>query len=159
MGIRYGTINDLDTMHEIMNEAFAEFANEPVPAKALSETKEQFAEKLENGEKAFIVSTADGIDCGMVRFEIMGDTLYFYRLSIKQEYRGLGYAKLLLIELEREAMRNKVRLIRCKVRHNLSSQVSLYESLGYIQYAEEWLEREGQSIYVKYLEKPVLLKV
>lgn len=76
-----------------------------------------------------------------------------------QAYRGQGLAKLLLIGLEQEAMRKGVRYIRCKVRHNISAQVHLYESLGYMQYAEEVQEREGQTIYVKYLEKPLLMSV
>ena len=158
MGVRFGTIDDIDIMHAIMLDAFQEFADEPVPARALTETKEQFAEKLKNGEQVLIVTASDGVDCGIVRFQIIGDILYFYRLSILQRYRGHGLAKRVLIELEREAIRNKVRFIRCKVRHNLSSQVLMYENLGYIQYAEEVQERNGQSIYVKFIEKPLLVR-
>ena len=125
----------------------------------MTESKEAFAQKLQNGEHAFIVAAQDGVECGLVRYEIAGDTMYFYRLSIKKDYRRSGFGKRLLIELEREALRNDVRFIRCKVRLHASAKTYMYQNFGYVQYAEEIKERDGKPIYVQYLEKRLPVKV
>ena len=94
------------------------------------------AKEIYNGELA-LIGYIDGHEVAMVRFKIESDHLYFYRLSVIPEQQGKGLAKELLLFLEQYAAHRRISEMRCKVRMNVSRNMKLYESIGYLIIKEE----------------------
>lgn len=155
MQIRYAKKEDCALIVALMQDAFSQSKNEPVPSSALLETERDVYRALENGERAMIIENAREV-VGMVRYHLMEDSLYFHRLAVRSEHQTKGYAKKLLIELEIEAISEGKSYIRCRVRANSPRNMALYINFGYKQYAEKWVEKPGhQKVLVALLEKPL----
>ncbi|MER2106689.1 MAG: GNAT family N-acetyltransferase [Solibacillus sp.] len=156
MQIRYATKADCAVMVALMQDAFSQYKEEPVPSSALFETEQDVKCAFDNGERALIIETASEV-VGMVRYQLVEDSLYFHRLAIRREHQTKGYAKKLLIELELEAISEGKNYVRCRVRTNSPKNLELYVNFGYKQYAEQWVEKPGgQQVLVALLEKSLL---
>lgn len=155
MQIRYATKADCPLIVALMQDAFSQYKNEPVPSSALLETERDVLTALNEGERAMIIENAREV-VGMVRYHLTDDSLYFHRLAVRQEHQTKGYAKKLLIELELEAISQGKNYIRCRVRANSPKNLALYVNFGYKQYAEQWIEKPGgHKVLVALLEKPL----
>jgi ribosomal protein S18 acetylase RimI-like enzyme len=63
--------------------------------------------------------------------------------------RGLGVGRRLLSELEREAARHAIRIVRLETNQSLTEAIALYRSSGYVEvapfndepYAHHWFEK------------------
>ena len=155
MQIRYATKADCAVIVALMQDAFSQYKEEPVPSSALLETEQDIYRALDGGERALIIENASEI-VGMVRYHLTEDSLYFHRLAIRKEHQTRGYAKKLLSELELEAISAGKNYVRCRVRANSPKNMALYINCGYKQYAEEWIDKPGgQKALVALLEKPL----
>lgn len=156
MQIRHATKVDCAVIVALMQDAFSQYKDEPVPSSALLETERDVKHALEDGEHALIIENASEV-VGMVRYHLTEDSLYFHRLAIRREHQAKGYAKKLLIELELEAMSEGKNYVRCRVRANSAKNMALYMKLGYTQYAEQWVDKPGgQKVLVALLEKSLV---
>lgn len=143
---------DATLVHEIMMDAFSEYADDPIPAGALNETIEQAKERLATIDRAYVLED-EGEALASVRFRQEDDYLYFYRLGVRQKARGKGYAKELIRVLEQEADKLGLRAVRCNVRLMVASNIQLYESLGYQEIKRREVERHGEIIVLVTMEK------
>lgn len=158
MQIRYATIDDTLLLLQLMHDAFSEYKNDPIPSSALEETEQHIIAVMQDGEKALLIENDEKLPVGMVRYYFTEDSLYFKRLSVKKNEQSKGYAKKLLIELEREALTHNKHYVKCKVRANSAKNMILYLNFGYLQYAEQWLDKkDNQQVLIALLEKPLVL--
>lgn len=132
--------SDAPAIHYIMIKAFEKDKNEAPPSSALEETVESISSALYEGERA-LIGYIDDQPVGMVRFQIQKTSLYFYRLSVLPEYQGKGFAKALLKTIEASAKQNDLSRIFCKVRAAIPKNVSLYHSIGYQIYNEDFVQK------------------
>lgn len=99
-----------------------------------------------DGEKRVDVGCAALMDRTGMLEEFSGPVVEVKRVYVKPDYRGNGYAKLLMHEVERQARRYSQREDRIGLRVVLEAgtrqpnAVRLYESLGYVSIAPygEW---------------------
>nr|WP_184405090.1 GNAT family N-acetyltransferase [Geomicrobium halophilum] len=133
MEIKQASINHAPVIHNVMIQAFMEYSP---PSSALEETIQSISTALEDGEQSFI-SYMNDEPAGVVRFQMNEHHLYFYRLSVPPEKRGMGVAKGLLQSLEDVARQNKKTTMLCNVRKNLPKNIQMYHSLGYNIYDEK----------------------
>lgn len=86
--------------------------------------------------------------CGALNF-LSDNTGSIKRMWVSREYRGLGIGRRILDELERQARRNGVRLLRLENRHELYEATQMYKQFGYQEvepfndefYADHWYEK------------------
>jgi len=155
MDIRIAEAKDAKIIHDLMIRAFTEYKTMPASSSALDETVQSVTNDLNNGEKAMI-SYIDGIPCGVVRFELKEDALYFFRLSVAPEFQRRGIARALLAKMEEYALQNGLRKIQCKVRMSVEKNMNLYKSAGYTQFSQSILELNGVSLDVAWMEKELV---
>lgn len=155
VNIRKGTREDAYLLWELMQDAFSKYEGEAVPPTALQETPDFIQQEIETGEQSFIIMEGEGTPVGMVRYRINDNYLSFFRMSIRRRHQAKGYAKKLLIELEKEALRNRLSYMKCRIRSATLLNVPLYINLGYRQCGEEQLERNGVPFTIALLEKPL----
>lgn len=122
--------SDAPVIHRLMMEAFMEYKNESPPSSALAETVQSVSRSMADGEQA-LIAYEENQPVGMVRFQLKGEELYFYRLSVLPERQGKGTAKKILKSLEHYAAENNIRAVSCKVRRSAARNVQLYTSIGY----------------------------
>jgi ribosomal protein S18 acetylase RimI-like enzyme len=98
----------------------------------------------------FLVATlrGDPIGSGALKFHGRGPA-ELKRMWVAESARGLGVGRRLLTELEHQAARRGVRIIRLETNKTLVEAISLYRSAGYIEvaafndepYAHHWFEK------------------
>lgn len=152
MKITKAEMHDAKLIHNLMIRAYAEYKHIPASSTALDETVETVTAELENGEQGLILYIKDA-PVAAVRYHIREEDLFFSRLSVLPEQRGKGLAKILLEELEKEAIRHHKSKIRCKVRMSVDKNMRLYESIGYNQYGQTIFPLRGLDIQVAEMEK------
>lgn len=140
MNIKVAGPADASVIHDLMMKAFMEYKHAVPPSSALEETVQSVSDALEKGEKALIAYEKND-PVGMVRFQLMANGLYFYRLSVLPEKQGEGIAKEILKSLEVYAGNAGVPTIRCKVRKSVPKNIQLYTSFGYSVYHEEMVHK------------------
>ncbi|MGM9949841.1 MAG: GNAT family N-acetyltransferase [Lysinibacillus sp.] len=155
MEIRKGTIDDAELLWMLMQDAFSEYKEDVAPSTALQETPDFIRQEIKAGEQSFIIMNEEGEPAGMVRYKMTDDCLSFFRMSVRRSHQAKGYAKKLLIELEKEALQNRLAYIKCRVRSTSQRNMHLYIHLGYRQCGEDLLERNGVPITIALLEKPL----
>jgi putative acetyltransferase len=81
---------------------------------------------------AFVVGHVGGraVACGAIR-PLEEGVAELKRVFVKVEFRGRGYSKAIVNELERQAQRRAYRVMRLETGVRQPEAVSLYESLGY----------------------------
>lgn len=152
MEVKVAKTQDAPVIHDLMMRAFSEYKTMPASSSALDETVQSVTLALTNGEQA-LICYIDGTPCGMVRYEVKEDALYFFRLSVSPEYQGKGLAKALLAALEDTARDNGLQKIQCKVRMSIEKNMRLYQAYGYTQYNQSVLHMNGVDLDVAWMEK------
>lgn len=130
MNVRLAKKEDAAIIHKIMIEAFSEY-NETIPSSALNETVYSIASSIDDKEEQAAICFENDHPIAMVRFQIVNESLYFYRLSVLPIHQGKGVAKTLLRWLEVFARDHSCNRIWCKVRKSVSKNRKMYCSLGY----------------------------
>nr|WP_309697668.1 N-acetyltransferase [Armatimonas sp.] len=88
-----------------------------------------------------------------VRYQIEGDALYFYRLSVHPDYRRQGLAKKLVGHLEALARAQGLARLTCSVRLQKTDNVLLYTGLGFQLLGERSVCRDGTAVATGDFEK------
>ncbi|WP_433957125.1 GNAT family N-acetyltransferase [Cytobacillus horneckiae] len=129
--IKLGKESEVHIAHQLMQEAFAEYSILEVPSSAMTESADVLRNAWRNGEEQFIVCYENETPVGSSRFKLLGDSLYFSRVSVSPQARGKGIAKQMLAWLEEYAQSVDRKTMTCKVRSSLESNVRLYKSIGF----------------------------
>ena len=133
LSIREATLADAPRLAELVTAAFAEYRGRLVPESgALSENAEAIGGELAAGHGAFLAEL-DGRAVGCVLFKAEDGDLYFGRLSVLPECRGLGIAPELVAAVEAEARRRGASGVVLGVRIALPANQRLFERLGYVE--------------------------
>lgn len=147
---------DAKTMHEIMIKAYEETRNYPAYSSALDETVETIQAEFAQGGRGFIYEKK-GEPIASIRFKVEDDAIYFHRLSVLPEHRGKGYAKKLVLHIEKYANAYNLDKMRVKVRKEVERNMELYQAQGYTIVDESITNRDGVQIPIVTMEK--LLRV
>lgn len=81
---------------------------------------------------AFVIGSVGGnpIACGAIR-PLEEDVAELKRVFVKADFRGRGYSKTVVNELERQARERGYRVMRLETGVRQPEAISLYESMGY----------------------------
>jgi len=135
--LRRGEAGDAPAIAATIAAAFEQYRGRLVPESgAFRETAEGIAAELARGAGAIVVER-DGSMLGCVMTRIMDGDLYFGRLSVRPEARGLGLARRLVAAVEEEARRRGLPGVRLGVRIALPENQKLFNSLGYREISRE----------------------
>ncbi len=135
--MRHATPADAPRLAATIALAFAQYRGKLVPESgAFRETAEGIAAELTQGAGA-IVAERNGIVLGCVMTKVMDGDLYFGRLSVVPEARGLGLARRLIAAVEADARNRGLAGVRLGVRVVLTENQRLFRSLGYIEIGRE----------------------
>lgn len=154
--IREAGPNDAETIHALMMQAFEEYRVVIPPSSALEETVESVRDALLRNESAAIL-LEDEVPVAMVRYEITGDTIHFFRLSVVPTRRRRGYAKRLVKWIERLGVSKGLYYSRCKVRQSVQNNVVMYQNMGYEIVHQELDMRPDGTVKTMHLEKSLTL--
>ena len=150
--IRPATVQDATVIYTLMQEAFEEYRAAVPPSSALDETIDSVREALQGGQGAAIL-LEDARPTAMVRYEIEGETIRFFRLSVVPSRRRRGYAKQLVKWVEHLGVSRGLNFCRCKVRQTVQNNVTMYENMGYEIVDQELEVRPGGTVKTLVLEK------
>jgi ribosomal protein S18 acetylase RimI-like enzyme len=135
--LRTATTADATTIAATIAAAFMQYRGRLVPeSSAFRETPDAITEQIGAGSSV-IVAERNGVMIGCVVAESMEGDLYFGRLAILPEARGLGLAKRLIGAVEEEARRLGLPGVRLGVRIALVDNQRLFRSLGYREISRE----------------------
>lgn len=153
--IRLATSNDACDIHSIIIDAYSEYKDVPGSSSALGETADNIQDSIESGKEHALVGLVDGSAIACVRYSLKNG-VYFYRLAVRREWQGKGFAKLLLSHLESWATAETQPKIWCKVRYSVPRNIYLYQSLGYVKSDEELVYKDnGVTLEVWTMSKDV----
>lgn len=123
---------DAAAVVSIIRRAFsAQSAQTDPPSAALHETPGSIAKAIADGGGAGIVS-AGGFK-GVVLWSQTERGLYFGRLAVHPDWRGLGLARRLIGAVEAEAAHRKAQLVYLNARLMLLDNRRLFASCGYAE--------------------------
>jgi ribosomal protein S18 acetylase RimI-like enzyme len=135
--LRQATPADAPALAATIARAFEQYRGKLVPESgAFQETAEAIAGELKNGAGA-IVAERRGEMLGCVIVHEMEGDLYFGRLSVLPQARGLGLARRLIAAVEAEARRRGLPGVRLGVRVVLTENQRLFSALGYRETSRE----------------------
>ena len=135
--LRAATAADAAAIAATISAAFEQYRGKLVPESgAFRETTEGIAAELARKSGA-IIAERNGQIVGCVMLQLMEDDLYFGRLSVVPEARGLGIARRLIDAVEDEARRRELKGVRLGVRIVLTENQALFGSLGYVEIGRE----------------------
>jgi ribosomal protein S18 acetylase RimI-like enzyme len=135
--LRAGTLADAPAIAATIAAAFAQYRGKLVPESgAFGETAENIAKQLSSGSGA-IVAERNGRLLACVMTETQEGDLYFGRLSVLPEARGLGLARRLIEAIEADARRRGMPAVRLGVRVVLTDNQRLFNALGYVETSRE----------------------
>jgi ribosomal protein S18 acetylase RimI-like enzyme len=135
--IREATAADAALLAATIAAAFEQYRGKLVPESgAFRETAEGIAAELAKGAGAFLAERGGRV-LGCVMIKVMEGDLYFGRLSVLADARGLGVAKRLVATVEEEARRRGLAGVRLGVRVVLTENQRLFVSLGYRETGRE----------------------
>ncbi|SFP86159.1 GNAT family N-acetyltransferase [Salibacterium halotolerans] len=147
---------DAETVKYVMQRAFAEYNNDPVPSGAMQETTESIQASIAGGEETAAVCSIENRPVGIVRVREEDGALYFFRLSVLPEERGNGIAAALIRWVESKALQLEKEIVFCKVRASTPHNVRRYERLGYHIYDTFTVDRpEWPSFDVVSMKKKI----
>ena len=137
ISLRAATLADAPILAKTIAAAFEQYRGKLVPESgAFAETADNVAKQLRTGSSA-IVAERNGQVLACVMIETQEGDLYFGRLAVLPEARGLGLAKLLIGAVEDEARRRGLPGVRLGVRVVLTDNQRLFNSLGYVETSRE----------------------
>jgi len=135
--LRPGTRADAPAIATTIAAAFLQYRGKLIPeSSAFRETPDTITAELENGGGA-IVAERNGQMLACVLTQPMEGDLYFGRLAVLPEARGLGLAKRLIAAVEDEARARGLPGVRLGVRIALEANQRLFNSLGYREISRE----------------------
>ena len=135
--LRPATEADAPRLAATIAAAFAQYRGKLVPESgAFGETASGIAAELAKGAGA-IVAERNGEMLGCVMTKVLEGDLYFGRLSVMPEARGLGLAKRLVDAVEADARVRGLAGVRLGVRVVLTDNQRLFQSLGYVETSRE----------------------
>ena len=137
VAVRAASADDAAAIAATIAAAFMQYRGRLVPeSSAFRETPEAITKQLGAGS-GVIVAERNGTMIGCVVTEVLEGDLYFGRLAILPEARGLGLAKQLIGAVEEEARRRGLPGVRLGVRIALEGNQRLFQSLGYREISRE----------------------
>jgi ribosomal protein S18 acetylase RimI-like enzyme len=135
--LRPARIDDAWALATTIIAAFEQYRGKLVPESgAFRETPEGIARELMQ-DTGGIIAERNGNVVGCVMFRVYEGDLYFGRLSVLPEVRGLGLSKRLIAAVEREARMMRLPGVRLGVRVALTDNQRLFQSLGYREIGRE----------------------
>jgi ribosomal protein S18 acetylase RimI-like enzyme len=135
--IRSATVDDAARLAATIRAAFEQYRGKLEPESgAFRETAASIADELQRHTGA-IVAERDGAMVGCVLFRLYEGDLYFGRLSVLPDARGLGLARRLITAVERQARLMRLPAVRLGVRVALTDNQRLFRSLGYREISRE----------------------
>lgn len=134
--IRAAAVEEAEQVLFAMRAAFEEYRGKLYPESgALSETLEDVRSGIASGG-AFL-AFADEAIAGSARYRVFPGHVYGERIGVLPPYRGRGIAAALTNAIESSASDRGVAQVHVKVRASLTSNLRLYEKLGYRVLASE----------------------
>jgi ribosomal protein S18 acetylase RimI-like enzyme len=128
--LRDATNNDIPNIANVIALAFEEHRGRlNPPSSSLNKSPESVKQELQSANA--IVAFKDDKIIGCVFHSVKEDYVYLVHLAVLPECRGLGIAKLLMLEVEKKASAQKQTTIRLNVRLALEKTRAFYERLGY----------------------------
>lgn len=128
---------DASAIAAVIAVAFAQYRGRLIPeSNAFRETPEAIADQLVTGSGA-IIAERNGTMVACVVTEAIDGDLYFGRLAVLPEARGLGLAKRLIASVEDDARGRGLLGVRLGVRIALVENQRLFQSLGYREISRE----------------------
>lgn len=147
---------DIQSVHQIMLDAFHEYSNHDIPSSAMNETAAAILEEILKGTEHALLCLSDEKPSGSVRFIMEKDALYFKRLSVIPEARGKGLAKAMIQWLEQYARDHGKEKIYCRVRMDTPENIAYYERKHFFVTKEETIvNKDGNVIDTCLMEKAV----
>ena len=141
--LRAATAADAPAVAATIAAAFEQYRGKLEPESgAFRETVESITAELAH-ESGAIIAERNGRIVGCVMVKLMEDDLYFGRLSVVPEARGLGIARRLIDAVEDEARRRELAGVQLGVRIVLTENQRLFGSLGYVEISREAHEGFG----------------
>ena len=135
--LRAANTTDAPTIAATIAAAFMQYRGKLVPeSSAFRETPEAIITQLAAGSSV-IVAERNGTMIGCVVAEVLEGDLYFGRLAVLPEARGLGLAKRLIGAVEDEARARGLPGVRLGVRVALEANQRLFNALGYREISRE----------------------
>lgn len=135
--LRAATPADAPSVAATIAAAFAQYRGKLQPESgAFRETAEGIAAELAKGSGA-ILAERNGKVVGCVMVKLLDGDLYFGRLSVLPEARGLGISRRLVEAVEDEARRRELPGVRLGVRVVLTENQELFKSMGYEEVSRE----------------------
>lgn len=135
--LRAGTVADAAAIATTIAAAFAQYRGRLIPeSNAFRDTPEAIGDQLATGSGA-IVAERNGIVIACVMTDLLEGDLYFGRLAVRPEARGLGLARQLIAAVEDDARRRGLAGVRLGVRIALVENQRLFNSLGYREISRE----------------------
>jgi ribosomal protein S18 acetylase RimI-like enzyme len=135
--LRTGTLADSAAIAATIAAAFEQYRGKLVPESgAFAETADNITAQLQDGSGA-IVAERNGRMLACVMTELQDGDLYFGRLAVLPEARGLGLARRLIAAVEAEARRRGLPGVRLGVRVVLTENQRLFSALGYLETSRE----------------------
>jgi ribosomal protein S18 acetylase RimI-like enzyme len=131
---RDATDDDIPAIANVIALAFEEHRGklEP-PSSSLDKTPESVSQELQTSNA--IVALNDDNIIGCVFYSFKDDFVYLAHLAVLPEYRGLGVARALMLEIEKKALEHNFIIIRLSVRLALEETRAFYEKMGYSFYS------------------------
>jgi predicted N-acetyltransferase YhbS len=135
--LRAATSADAPAIAATIAAAFEQYRGKLKPESgAFRETAEGIAAELAKDSGA-ILAERNGKVVGCVMLKLLEGDLYFGRLSVLPEMRGLGISRQLVDAVEDEARRRELPGVRLGVRIVLTDNQALFKSLGYEEISRE----------------------
>lgn len=151
--IREATPEDADTIYSLMMIAFEEYRTAIPPSSALEETEESIVQALREKTESAAILYEDDTATAMVRFKIIDDAIYFFRLSVVPARRRRGYAKQLVKWIETHGISKGLNISRCKVRQSVQNNLTLYQDMSYEIVDQELVVRPNGTVKALTMEK------
>lgn len=129
--LRDATDDDITNIANVIALAFEEHRGklEP-PSSSLNKSPESVRQELQSAKA--IVAIKDSKIIGCVFHALKDNYIYLAHLAVLPEYRGVGIAKALMLEVEKKALEQNQSTIRLNVRLALEKTRIFYERMGYV---------------------------
>ena len=135
--LRLATVEDAWELARTIQAAFEQYRGKLVPESgAFRDTADSISAEMRQ-DTGGIIAERNGEVVGCVMFRVYEGDLYFGRLSVLPEARGVGLSKRLIAAVEREARALGLRGVRLGVRVVLVDNQRLFLSLGYREIGRE----------------------
>ena len=131
--VRPAIVGDAASVAATIAAAFEQYRGKLTPESgAFRETAKGIARELRKGAGA-IVAERNGEVVGCVMTKLLEGDLYFGRLAVLPQARGLGVARRLIDAVEADARRRGLPGVRLGVRVVLTGNQRFFASLGYVE--------------------------